>query len=53
MSSGPATLRLPLPGLLGRSLAGGLPAGSGRGNGRGGLPLVERNARAYRHLWIS
>jgi lipooligosaccharide transport system permease protein len=50
MSSGPATLRLPLPGLLGRSLAGG--RGNGRGNGRGGLPLVERNARAYRHLWI-
>ena len=42
MSSAPASLRLPLPGLLGRSLAGG----------RGGLPLVERNARAYRHLWI-
>ena len=54
MSSGPATLRLPLPGLLGRSLAGGRPGGGGggRGNGRGGLPLVERNARAYRHLWI-
>jgi len=42
MSSAPATLRLPLPGLLSRSLSGGL----------GGLPLVERNARAYRHLWI-
>ena len=54
MSSGPATLRLPLPGLLGRSLAGGRPGGegSGRGSGRGGLALVERNARAYRHLWI-
>ena len=50
MSSGPTTLRLPLPGLLGRSLAGGRH--NGRGNGRGGLPLVERNARAYRHLWI-
>jgi lipooligosaccharide transport system permease protein len=50
MSSGPATLRLPLPGLLGRSLAGGRPAGGG--SGRGGLALVERNARAYRHLWI-
>jgi len=50
MSSGPATLRLPLPGLLGRSLAGGRPGGGG--SGRGGLPLVERNARAYRHLWI-
>ena len=50
MSSGPTTLRLPLPGLLGRSLAGG--RNNGRGNGRGGLPLVERNARAYRHLWI-
>ena len=42
MSSAPASLRLPLPGLVGRSLAGG----------RGGLPLVERNARAYRHLWV-
>ena len=50
MSSGPATLRLPLPGLLGRSLAGGRPGGGG--SARGGLPLVERNARAYRHLWI-
>jgi lipooligosaccharide transport system permease protein len=50
MSSGPATLRLPLPGFLGRSLAGGRAGGGG--NGRGGLPLVERNARAYRHLWI-
>ena len=42
MSSVPASPRLPLPGLLGRSLA----------SGRAGLPLVERNARAYRHLWI-
>jgi lipooligosaccharide transport system permease protein len=42
MSNAPASLRLPLPGLVGRSLAGG----------RGGLPLVERNARAYRHLWV-
>ena len=42
MSSAPASLRLPLPGLVSRSLAGG----------RGGLPLVERNARAYRHLWV-
>jgi lipooligosaccharide transport system permease protein len=56
MSSG--TLRLlPLPGLLGRSLAGGRGGGgTGRGaggaSGRGGLPLVERNARAYRHLWM-
>jgi lipooligosaccharide transport system permease protein len=49
MSSG--TLRLlPLPGLLGRSLAGG--GTGGRPGGRGGLPLVERNARAYRHLWV-
>ena len=39
---------LPVPGLLGRSLAG--IAGPG---GRGGLPLVERNVLAYRHLWIT
>ena len=42
MSSGPVSLRLPLPGLLGRSLAAG----------RRGFPLAERNARAYRHLWM-
>src|SRR5579875_3311432 len=39
---------LPVPGLLGRSLA----ALTGLG-GRGGLPLVERNVLAYRHLWIA
>ncbi len=53
MSSGPAALRLPLPGLLGRVMARGRSGGSGgSGGGQGGLPLVERNARAYRHLWI-
>ena len=53
MSSGPAALRLPLPGLLGRAMAGGAGCRSARsGGGQGGLPLVERNARAYRHLWI-
>ena len=40
------TVRLPLPGLLSRTLA------NGRGAGHAGLPLVERNARAYRHLWV-
>jgi lipooligosaccharide transport system permease protein len=55
MSSGALRL-LPIPGLLGRSLAGGRTAGGqkmgGHGaGGRGGLPLVERNVRAYRHLW--
>jgi lipooligosaccharide transport system permease protein len=50
MSDG--TLRLlPMPGLLGRVLAGGNRGGR-RGTGGGGLPLVERNARVYRHLWI-
>ena len=48
MSSGALRL-LPVPGLLGRSLIGGGGRGAG---GRGGLPLVERNARAYRHLWV-
>jgi lipooligosaccharide transport system permease protein len=48
MSSG-ALRMLPVPGLLGRSLIGGGGRGAG---GRGGLPLVERNARAYRHLWV-
>jgi lipooligosaccharide transport system permease protein len=48
---------LPLPGLLHRSAvtaARGATGGRGTrwGPGRGGLPLVERNARAYRHLWI-
>jgi len=41
---------LPVPGLLGRSLAA--LTGPGRFGGRGGLPLVERNVLAYRHLWI-
>jgi lipooligosaccharide transport system permease protein len=55
MSDG--TLRLlPLPGLPGRVLAGGDRAGrrgpGGRGGPGGSLPLVERNARAYRHLWV-
>jgi lipooligosaccharide transport system permease protein len=54
MSSGSLRL-LPLPGLRGRSLTAGGgrrgPAGRGAG-GRGGLPLVERNVRAYRHLWV-
>jgi lipooligosaccharide transport system permease protein len=52
MSSGALRL-LPVPGLLGRSLAGGRTSSGqgGGGHGRGGLPLVERNARAYRHLW--
>ena len=48
---------LPLPGLINRSAATAVQRASGRGRigwgpGRGGLPLVERNARAYRHLWI-
>ncbi len=52
MSDG--TLRLlPIPGLLGRVLAGGGRRDGGGGEGRGGLTLVERNARAYRHLWIA
>ena len=48
MSSGALRL-LPVPGLLGRCLIGG---GGRDAGGRGGLPLVERNARAYRHLWV-
>jgi lipooligosaccharide transport system permease protein len=40
----PALRLLPVPGLLGRALTGA--------GGRGGLPLVERNALAYRHLWV-
>jgi lipooligosaccharide transport system permease protein len=40
---------LPLPGLLHRSAVTAARQVTG---GRGGLPLVERNARAYRHLWV-
>ena len=42
MSSGPATLRLPLPGLLGRSLAGGRPGGGRQWPGRAAARRAQR-----------